>query len=219
MANSPTSSTKQKYHSEIDFNVELGLFPIMVPSLFLPKVEESLPNRKNKLPGDLKEKKDASGLKGTKILSLGDDSEEVVYRVLENYERDKYMVVFHGTKINENTITEIRKLLKKFSKSYDFSPGIEKDPVTTRSHFDSGEKVAISLDVQLRKDPIETESVPREFGFAVYSHRRFVAVISEVKCLQNIEYGYVQLQESASLMKSVLKSDTRVIKKFSVVHF
>ena len=79
------------------------------------------------LPGGLKELSEPGGREGQ---SRGDDSEEEVYRVLENYDRDKYMVVFHGTEIYETTMEKIegkgsydkidRDLVKKNDKMYEF---------------------------------------------------------------------------------------------------
>ena len=90
--------------SEIDLSVVLKLFPVMVPSLFLPNVAERLLYISGDLPGGMEELSEPGGREGQ---SKGDDSEEEVYRVLENYDRNNYMVVFHGTEIHESTWRKI----------------------------------------------------------------------------------------------------------------
>ena len=203
MANISTSSTQVPVgHSEIDFNVELGLFPVMVPSMFLPKVGERLQNP----PGDLEVIKNTRGKEGE---SREDDSEERVYRVLENYDRDEYMVVFHGTEINAEQIKDIWKE-DKCSSWYDFIRKIDKDLVRYHPRI-SVEDVALYLDVPLIKDPNETQAGAEGFGFTVYTHERFVAVMLEVNSLTDVEECSAQLLESAAMVKSVMGGDNRVL--------
>ena len=170
----PKSSTG--FHSEIDLSVELRLFPVMIPSLFLPNVGERLRYISGYLPGGLKELPKSGGREGQ---SRGDDSEEEVYRVLENYDRDNYMVVFHGTEIYETTMKRI--IEEKDSYPVHFSDKIDRNRVKKNGKI-------------------------YEFDFIVI-HERFVAVL-EVKGMSHIQEGCMQLQQSFALVESEIKNGT-----------